>query len=71
LNSEHTIDNINYDGEMIVHHTAEDGTKADVSFMISINPESDDNEFFDNLEPYRWNFRPFESIELQSSPNLN
>ena len=37
LNSEHTINNVAYDGEMIVHHTSDEVImKLDIILLISV-----------------------------------
>jgi len=56
---------------MIVHHTSDDGDFADVSFLLAISPDADENEFFENLQPYRWVFDSDSIVELSTSPNLN
>jgi len=34
-----------YDGEMMLHHRAEDGTKVIISFMLEMDEEAQPNEF--------------------------
>jgi len=60
--SEHTVNKDIFDAEMIVHHKGDDGTLADVSFLLQISVEADANEFLENLAPYMW------SVDISDGP---